>query len=199
MGRRQKDGEGHDPDQRYLDEIAKAAAQLAEITRRYDLAAFAADQIVFDATAMNLVRLGEAATHLSQPFTESHPDVDWKGFRDLRNIIAHQYWSLAPDRIWETASREVPDLTNRLGITPAPSPKPQSTVEGLAQHAEQDPFDLSLPASATGPARPSRSSKPERAKRPRPPTGVQPRQRCRSTNTRTGQPCMNWADSCPYH
>lgn len=61
--------------------------------------------------------LGEAATKImdSHPdFAEQHPTVPWRSMRGMRNRIAHGYFEINLDTVWETVHKALPLLLAQL-------------------------------------------------------------------------------------
>ncbi|PIR60243.1 MAG: hypothetical protein COU67_02875 [Candidatus Pacebacteria bacterium CG10_big_fil_rev_8_21_14_0_10_44_54] len=38
----------------------------------------------------------------------------WSEIRALRNVIAHDYASVKPERVWSTIQRDLPDLLGQI-------------------------------------------------------------------------------------
>jgi uncharacterized protein with HEPN domain len=55
-----------------------------------------------DAVLMRLLALGEEIAHLSDEFSEKHPELHWYKIIGLRNRIAHGYFEVDKDVIWDT-------------------------------------------------------------------------------------------------
>ena len=78
-------------------------------------AAFLEDEKTQDAVLMRLLALGEEISHLSDVFQEKHPELDWFKIVGLRNQIAHGYFEVDPEIIWDTVSgSSLDDLTKSL-------------------------------------------------------------------------------------
>lgn len=80
-----------------------------ELARGYasglDKAAFMADRRTQQAVVMNLVIIGEAATRLVKrhpDFAAAHRDVPWNSMRGMRNRLAHGYFDINLDVVWDT-------------------------------------------------------------------------------------------------
>lgn len=43
------------------------------------------------------------------------PDIEWRAMRGMRNRIAHGYYDINQDTVWETVSSALPELVERLG------------------------------------------------------------------------------------
>lgn len=66
---------------------------------------------------MSLVVIGEAATKVMDrypDFTDRHPDVPWRSMRGMRNRIAHGYFEINLDVVWDTVQTALPELLERL-------------------------------------------------------------------------------------
>lgn len=66
---------------------------------------------------MNLIIIGEAATKvmtLYPEFIAVHPEVQWRGMRGMRNRIAHGYFEINLDVVWDTVQTALPKLLLQL-------------------------------------------------------------------------------------
>lgn len=66
---------------------------------------------------MNIVIIGEAATKLANDeaqFVSRHPEVPWKAMRGMRNRIAHGYFEINLDTVWDTVQTALPQLVSQL-------------------------------------------------------------------------------------
>jgi uncharacterized protein with HEPN domain len=82
-----------------LDSIGK----IIEYTQTYnDADALYEDSKSFDAVMMNFIVIGEMADKLSTEFRDStESQIDWIKIRGLRNIIAHNYFGIDAEEIWQ--------------------------------------------------------------------------------------------------
>ncbi len=78
---------------------------------------FLADKRTQQAVILNLVIIGEAATKLLKDygkFLDRHPVVPWRSMKGMRNRIAHGYFDINLDVVWETVQTALPQLLERL-------------------------------------------------------------------------------------
>jgi uncharacterized protein with HEPN domain len=78
---------------------------------------FLSDKRTQQAVTMSLIIIGEAATKVlsAHPeFAAAHPQVPWRSMRGMRNKIAHGYYEIAFDVVWETTQRSLPTLLEAL-------------------------------------------------------------------------------------
>ena len=96
----------------------QAAIQLAIAhVEGLEKAEFHRDIKTQQAVAMNLIIIGEAATALMQAdpeFTARHSELHWKNIRGMRNRIAHGYFEIDMDIVWETVQAALPELLTQL-------------------------------------------------------------------------------------
>ena len=75
---------------------------------------FAANDLVTDAVLRNLELLGEAAKQIPDSVRQRHPGVPWRRIAGLRDVLAHAYFGLEDETIWQIVSSSVPALSVQL-------------------------------------------------------------------------------------
>ncbi|MGB0126261.1 MAG: DUF86 domain-containing protein [Rhodocyclaceae bacterium] len=101
----------------YLDHIRQAAEDACGFVEDSDKDDFLKDRRTQQAVIMNLVIIGEAATKVMErygEFVQAHPDVPWRSMRGMRNRIAHGYFDINLDVVWDTVQTALPDLLQQL-------------------------------------------------------------------------------------
>lgn len=101
----------------YLERMTKAAAQAVQYVEGYGKSDFLGDVRTQQAVIMNLVIIGEIATKLLNEhaaFLQQHPQIPWHSMKGMRNRIAHGYFEINLDTVWETVSTALPNLLNEL-------------------------------------------------------------------------------------
>lgn len=68
----------------------------------------------FDAIMMNFVIIGEMAEKLSEGFKSSESQIDWFKIRGFRNIIAHNYFGIDAEEVWQIIVNSLDDLEVNL-------------------------------------------------------------------------------------
>ncbi len=51
---------------------------------------------------------------LHAEFADSHPEIPWRSMRGMRNRIAHGYFDINLDVVWDTVDTALPQLLQRL-------------------------------------------------------------------------------------
>lgn len=101
----------------YLEHIQQAAIDACSFVVGFDKKDFLADKRTQQAIVMNLIVIGEAAAKIMDgytDFTRSNPEVPWRGMRGMRNRIAHGYFEIDLDIVWETVQKALPELIKQL-------------------------------------------------------------------------------------
>ncbi len=98
---------------RLLD-ILGAADSLRNFTDEKTREDLSADPLLLSAVLHQLYVIGEAAAHVSADIKGRHPGVPWKVIHGFRNYIAHEYFSLDVDIVWQTVVQDVPELRSQI-------------------------------------------------------------------------------------
>lgn len=80
-------------------------------------AEFLTDRRTQQAVLMSLVVLGEASTKIGQLHSEwadAHPEIPLRSMRGMRNRLAHGYYQIDFDVVWETVATELTPLLAQL-------------------------------------------------------------------------------------
>lgn len=101
-----------------LEHIRDAASQAVIYVDGLAKEDFLADKRTQQAVILNLIILGEAATKLMDQYPaicDARPEIEWRAMRGMRNRIAHGYYDINLDVVWDTVSLALPELVERLG------------------------------------------------------------------------------------
>jgi uncharacterized protein with HEPN domain len=102
----------------YLDHMRQAAKDACGFVEGMDKAVFLEDKRTQQAVVMSLIILGEAATKVMDSyagFAKAHPEVPWRG---MRNRIAHGYFDINLDVVWDTVQTALPELLEQIPAAP---------------------------------------------------------------------------------
>jgi uncharacterized protein with HEPN domain len=101
----------------YLDQMLTAANDARGFVDGMSKEDFLADKRTQQAVVMSLVIIGEAAARIMDNHSEfiaSNPEIPWRGMRGMRNRVAHGYFDVNLDVVWDTIQTALPDLLLRL-------------------------------------------------------------------------------------
>ncbi len=107
------------PPSDYLNHIYKAATDACSFTEGLGKSDFLNDKRTQQAVIMSLVIMGEAATKLMDnhgEFVRKHAQVPWRNMRGMRNRIAHGYFDINLDVVWDTVQTALPELLAQIAV-----------------------------------------------------------------------------------
>ncbi|MBP1149545.1 MULTISPECIES: HepT-like ribonuclease domain-containing protein [Methylocaldum] len=101
----------------YLDHMRQAATDACSFVEGLSKDDFLADKRTQQAVIMSLIIIGEAATKVMDGYAEfanTHAEVPWRSMRGMRNRIAHGYFDINLDMVWDTVQTALPGLLKQL-------------------------------------------------------------------------------------
>ena len=101
----------------YLDHMRQAAADACGFVENMSETEFLQDKRTQQAVVMSLIVLGEAATRIMEGhavFAEAHHNIPWRNMRGMRNRIAHGYFDINLQVVWDTVQTALPELRIQL-------------------------------------------------------------------------------------
>ena len=75
---------------------------------------FFKSSVVFDATLMNFVNIGEMADRVSISLRDQYNEVDWRKIKDFRNLVAHDYLGVDAEEVWQIIKTKLPELREQI-------------------------------------------------------------------------------------
>jgi len=105
----------------YLVHMQPAAGEAVGFIEGLTREDFLEDRRTQQAVVMSLIIIGEAATKImiaDEAFTQMHPHLPWRSMRGMRNRIAHGYFDIDLDVVWETVVTALPELLEQLRLLP---------------------------------------------------------------------------------
>ncbi len=103
----------------YIEHIQQAATDACSFVEGLTKDDFLTDKCTQQAVIMSLIIIGEAATKMMDSydeFTQKHPEVPWRRMRNMRNRMAHGYFDINLDVVWETVQEWLPELLKQLSV-----------------------------------------------------------------------------------
>lgn len=98
----------------YLDHMRQAATDACTYVKGLQKDDFLDDKRTQQAVTMSVIICGEAATKIMESYAEfanSHPEIPWRG---MRNRIAHGYFDINLDIVWDTVQTALPQLLQKV-------------------------------------------------------------------------------------
>ena len=100
----------------YADDILRACENIEKYIAGLSYESFIGDSRTRDATIYNLMIIGEAVKKIPPSIVEQYPDVDWRKIAGLRDIIAHSYFQIKPNILWNIVISKIHFLKEAVFI-----------------------------------------------------------------------------------
>jgi uncharacterized protein with HEPN domain len=93
-----------------LDDLIASAERIERYVARRNASVPADEEALFDAVLSNLQLIGEALKRLPADALAQLPEAADARPARLRDLIAHRYFALDPEIVWDAAKNHVPRL-----------------------------------------------------------------------------------------
>jgi uncharacterized protein with HEPN domain len=101
----------------YLLHMLEAADRVLKYTAGVSEEQFNANQMLQDAVVRNIEVIGEAANNLLEvgpEFAEKYPSIPFAEIYGMRNRVAHGYFAVHVDMIWDSVQVDIPELRRQI-------------------------------------------------------------------------------------
>jgi uncharacterized protein with HEPN domain len=95
--------------------ILEACRKIDHISKKFNnYKEFERDPISFDASLMNFIVIGEMANKISIDFRNQNQIIEWVKIISFRNFIAHDYFGIDAEEVWEIIKKDIPKLIKEI-------------------------------------------------------------------------------------
>lgn len=94
----------------YLGDLIESGEKIERFVSGRTFETFLAEEAIFDAVLFNLQVIGEATKKLPAEARSALSEAGGAGPARLRDLIAHHYFALDAEIIWEVATTHVPRM-----------------------------------------------------------------------------------------
>jgi uncharacterized protein with HEPN domain len=98
----------------YLDDIQESCEKVLRFTKGMTYKDFVNDDLRFDAVLRNLEIIGEAVKNISDETRRKYPQIKWRKIAGFRNIVAHEYFGVNEETVWDIVEKEIPVLLDAV-------------------------------------------------------------------------------------
>ena len=92
----------------YLEDMMLSMVRIEEYLGNLDFKRFKMNYLIVDAIIRNFEIIGEASKNIPTDIKDKYPEIPWKKMYGLRNLIAHEYFGIDYEMIWEIAKNNLP-------------------------------------------------------------------------------------------
>ncbi|MBF0319430.1 MAG: DUF86 domain-containing protein [Nitrospirae bacterium] len=98
----------------YLEDILTAIVKIQRFIGTSLFEEFIVDDKTYDAVIRNLEIIGEASKNIPQEVQDNYPAVDWKKVYLFRNVLAHEYFGVDNQLLWDIIQNRLPGLRKEI-------------------------------------------------------------------------------------
>ena len=98
----------------YLQDIWESTLAIEEYIQNLAEDEFYANRQVQDAVIRRLEIIGEAVKNVDDNFRNKYPQIPWKKIAGMRDIIAHEYFGVKLERVWDVVRKDLPNIKQHM-------------------------------------------------------------------------------------
>jgi uncharacterized protein with HEPN domain len=94
----------------YLVDIIESCERIRRYADNLSIIDFLGDELRIDGVVRNIEIIGEAVKNLPDDLRETRPEIAWKKIARFRDIIAHHYFKVDYERVWDIVENKIGEL-----------------------------------------------------------------------------------------
>jgi uncharacterized protein with HEPN domain len=98
----------------FLQDMLDSALRLQREIAGKSYAQFQGDETIQDAVVLRLIVIGEAAKKISPATRALLPQLPFDEIARMRDVLSHVYWRINYQIVWDTATRDVPEVIRHV-------------------------------------------------------------------------------------
>ncbi len=98
----------------YFNDILEAIRKIERYTDNLSFDDFTGDERTQDAVVRNLEIIGEAIKNIPVEIRNKKPEIEWQKIAGLRDILAHAYFGVDVEIVWDIIITKIPELKKRI-------------------------------------------------------------------------------------
>ncbi|MHA1310583.1 MAG: HepT-like ribonuclease domain-containing protein [Candidatus Helarchaeota archaeon] len=98
----------------FLKHVLDAISLIEDYLKGKNFQEFRSNHMLQDAVIREIEIIGEATKNYSADFINKYSDIPWKQIAGMRDKLIHGYFGVDLDAVWDTATKDIPSLKERL-------------------------------------------------------------------------------------
>lgn len=98
----------------FLEDVLESIELIESYIENMSADDFKKDRKTVDAVVRNFEIIGEASGNIPDQIKSKYQDIDWRGIIGLRNRIAHEYFGVSLNILWNIIKYELTPLKEKI-------------------------------------------------------------------------------------
>jgi len=98
----------------YCQDILESGTAIQSYVQGTTCDAFVQDRMRYSAVIREFEIIGEAVGKLSEELKGGYPEIPWQDVKDFRNLLAHEYFGVDLEIVWNTIRDDLPMLMDAV-------------------------------------------------------------------------------------
>jgi uncharacterized protein with HEPN domain len=98
----------------YLDDLLLSIDKILSYTNGLDYSEFIMDDKTLDAVIRNFEIIGIASKNIPEDLKGKYQAVEWKKITNFKNILAHEYFGIDYEILWEVIKDKLPEMRLKI-------------------------------------------------------------------------------------
>ena len=98
----------------YLEDILESCQRIVSYTAGMSYDRFVNNNMVYDDVLRNIEIIGEAVKQVPKVIRDQYSEVDWRRIAGMRDIVAHHYFSIHDEIVWDIVENKIPELIEKI-------------------------------------------------------------------------------------
>jgi uncharacterized protein with HEPN domain len=98
----------------YCQDILDSGAAILSYVKGVTYDEFVLDRMRYSAVIREFEIIGEAVGKLSEELKGEYPEIPWQDVKDFRNLLAHEYFGVDLEIVWNTIRDDLPMLLDAV-------------------------------------------------------------------------------------
>jgi len=98
----------------YCQDILESGSAIQTYVQGITCDAFVQDRMRYSAVIREFEIIGEAVGKLSEELKGGYPEIPWQDIKDFRNLLAHEYFGVDLEIVWNTIRDDLPMLMDAV-------------------------------------------------------------------------------------
>lgn len=98
----------------YCQDILESGTAILSYVHGVTCDAFVQDRMRYSAVIREFEIIGEAVGKLSEELKAEYPEIPWQDVKDFRNLLAHEYFGVDLEIVWNTIRNDLPMLMDAV-------------------------------------------------------------------------------------